>query len=221
MNKKIALIGGTGPEGKGLAKRFAISGNEIYIGSRNKERGEEIALELKNELKENYSNITIEGGANDEMAKQASICIIVVPYSAHQSTLEQIKEFLENKIIIDAVVPMEFQKGPRSIDAPDGSATEEAAKILDASTVIGAFHNLSAEILQNLDVDVEGDVLVTGNNKDAKKIVMDLSEEIATIRAIDAGPLRYSRYVEFLTVLLIGINGRYKSHSSISITDIN
>ena len=98
MNKKIALIGGTGPEGKGLAKRFAISGNEIYIGSRNKERGEEIALELKNELKENYSNITIEGGANDEMAKQATICIIVVPYSAHQETLEQIKEFLENKI---------------------------------------------------------------------------------------------------------------------------
>ena len=135
--------------------------------------------------------------------------------------MEQIKEFLENKIIIDAVVPMEFQKGPRSIDVPDGSATEEAANILDASTVIGAFHNLSAEILQNLDIDVEGDVLVTGNNKDAKKIVMDLSEEIATIRAIDAGPLRYSRYVEFLTVLLIGINGRYKSHSSISITDIN
>mgnify|MGYP001311145220 CR=1 FL=1 len=221
MNKKIALIGGTGPEGKGLAKRFAISGNEIYIGSRNKERGQEIALELKNELQKNYNDIVIEGGDNDEMAKQASICIIVVPYSAHQATLEQIKEHLQNKIVIDAVVPMEFQKGPRSIDVSDGSATEEAAKILDKSTVIGAFHNLSAEILQNLELDVHGDVLVTGNDKDAKKLVMDLSEEIQTVRGIDAGPLRYSKYVEFLTVLLIGINGRYKSHSSISVTDIN
>ena len=221
MNKKIALIGGTGPEGKGLAKRFAISGNEIYIGSRNKERGQEIALELKNELEKNYENITIEGGDNEEMAKQASICIIVVPYSAHKSTLKQIKELLDDKIVIDAVVPMEFQKGPRSIDAPDGSATEEAAIILDKSTVVGAFHNLSAEILQNLELDVQGDVLVTGNDKEAKKLVMELSEEISTIRAIDAGPLRYSKYVEFLTVLLIGINGRYKSHSSISITDIN
>jgi NADPH-dependent F420 reductase len=199
MNKKIALIGGTGPEGKGLAKRLAITGNQIFIGSRKQERGKEIAEELTNELNE-YPQICIKGGDNREMAELSEIIIIVVPYSAHKNTLMQIENELEGKIVIDAVVPMEFQKGPRSIEVEAGSATEEAAQILENSTVIGAFHNLSAEILMDLKKDVIGDVL---------------------IRAVDAGPLRNSKHVENLTVLLIGINGRYKAHSSIIITDIN
>jgi NADPH-dependent F420 reductase len=221
MNKKIALIGGTGPEGRGLAKRLSITDNEIFIGSRDEKKGKEIAQELKNELIHKYPNISINGGDNLKMARLAEIVIIVVPYSAHKATLEQIKDALKEKIVIDAVVPMEFQKGPRSIDVEEGSATEEAAAILIDSTVIGAFHNLSADTLLNLDKTVEGDVLITGNNKDAKKIVGELSEEISSVRSIDAGPLRYSKYVECLTVLLIGINKRYKSHSSLSITDIN
>ena len=220
MNKKIALIGGTGPEGKGLAKRLAITGNQIFIGSRKQERGMEIAEELTNELNE-YPQISIKGGGNQEMAELSEIIILVVPYSAHKNTLEQIKNELEGKIVIDAVVPMEFQKGPRSIEVEAGSATEEAAQVLENSTVVGAFHNLSAEILMDLKKDVVGDVLVTGNNKEAKQEVSSLAEEIGSIRAIDAGPLRYSKYVENLTVLLIGINGRYKTHSSIIITDIN
>ncbi|MDG1989859.1 MAG: NADPH-dependent F420 reductase [Dehalococcoidia bacterium] len=221
MNKKIALIGGTGPEGRGLAKRLSITKNEIFIGSRDEIRGREVAQELKNELINNYPNINIDGGDNIEMARLAEIVIIVVPYSAHKATLQQIKNVLADKIVIDAVVPMEFKKGPRSIDVEEGSATEEAAAILVDSTVIGAFHNLSADTLLNLDKIVQGDVLITGNDKDAKKIVGELSEEISSVRSVDAGPLRYSKYVELLTVLLIGINSRYKSHSSLSITDIN
>jgi 8-hydroxy-5-deazaflavin:NADPH oxidoreductase len=122
--------------------------------------------------------------------------------------------------VVDAVVPVRFERGPRPVAVEAGSATEEAAELLPDSRVIGAFHNLAADVLLDSAASVDADVLVTGNDAEAKETVSILAAQIKGARAIDAGPLRFSRFVEGLTVLLIGINGRYKAHSSIRVSGL-
>lgn len=217
MPHTIALVGGTGPEGRGLATRFALAGHRVIIGSRGAERGREVAAELAASL----GRGSISGDANDGAVAEANIVVVVVPYSAHRATLEGLRDALAGKIVVDAVVPVMFEKGPRPVDVAAGSATEEAAEILPDSTVIGAFHNLAAEVLLDPDASVDADVLVTGGNGEAKDAVMALANEIAGCRAVDAGPLRFSRFVEGITILVIGINGRYKVHGGVKITGLD
>lgn len=216
MPHTIALVGGTGPEGRGLATRFALAGHQIVIGSRDAARGGEVARELASAL--DHTNIT--GTSNEEAVLQSDIVIVVVPYEAHRPTLEALRNVLNGKIVVDAVVPVMFDRGPRPIEVEAGSATEEAAQLLPESTVIGAFHNLPADVLLDPQATLDADVLVTGANGDAKQAIMALAEEIEGCRAIDAGPLRFSRFVEGLTTLIIGINGRYKAHGAIRITGL-
>ena len=218
----IGIIGGTGPEGRGLATRFAIAGHKIIIGSRNEKRGLDVATELSETLNKSFPDkLNISGTNNLDTARESDIAIITVPYDAHLETLSELSPYLSDKIVIDAVVPVKFERGPRPIPVEAGSATEEAAKLLNDSSVIGAFHNLSAEKLLQPDLSLDSDVLITGNNSDAKNIVIDLANEIKGVRAIDAGPLRYSQFIENLTVLLIGINGRYKIESGLKISGID
>lgn len=219
MPHTIALIGGTGPEGRGLATRFALSGHRVIIGSRDAARGVTSGSELAAAL--GRDNIT--GGGNDEAAAQADIVVVVVPYAAHRATLEGLRGHLAGKIVVDAVVPMVFDRGPRPVDVEAGSATEEAAEILKdtGARVIGAFHNLSAEVLLDPAASVDADVLVTGADAEAKEVVMALAGEIAGVRGIDAGPLRFSRFVEDITILLVGINGRYKAHAGVHIAGLD
>ncbi len=217
MSHRIALVGGTGPEGRGLATRFAIAGHEVRIGSRNAERGEEIATDLAASL--GRDNIT--GGDNATVVAAADLVVVVVPYEAHRPTLESLRNEIGSKIVVDAVVPVRFERGPRPVEVPAGSATEEAKELLPDATVIGAFHNCAAEVLMDPNVPVDADVLVTGPNGEAKDTVMALANEIDGVRAVDAGPLRFSRFVEDITILLIGINGRYKTHSGIKINGLN
>ena len=218
MPHTIALIGGTGPEGRGLATRFALAGHRVIIGSRDAERG----LTASRELAATLGRANIEGGGNDAAAAQADIVVVVVPYAAHRATLEGLRAHLAGKIVVDAVVPMVFDRGPRPVDVPAGSATEEAAEILKdgGARVIGAFHNLSAEVLLDPAARVDADVLVTGADVEAKQAVMALAGEIAGVRGVDAGPLRFSRFVEGITILLVGINGRYKAHAGVRIAGL-
>ncbi|MEX1022656.1 MAG: NADPH-dependent F420 reductase [Dehalococcoidia bacterium] len=218
MPHTIALVGGTGPEGRGLATRFALAGHRVVIGSRDAERGRAVAADLASALDRDGGHVS--GGDNEEAVAGADLAVIVVPYSAHRATLEGLRDALAGKVVVDAVVPVTFDKGPRPVDVAAGSATEEAAEILPDSTVIGAFHNLAAEVLLDPQASVGADVLVTGANGDAKQAVMALAAEIEGCRAVDAGPLRFSRFVEGITVLLIGINGRYKVHGGVKITDL-
>jgi NADPH-dependent F420 reductase len=203
----IAFVGGTGPEGRGLATRLALAGHRIVIGSRSAERAEAAAVELRTLA----GRGEISGAANAEAVRAAHVVVVVVPFEGHRETLEALAGDLAGKIVIDAVVPVRFERGPRPVDVPEGSATEQAAAVLPGSRVIGAFHNLSAEVLLDPHAPVHADVLVTGADAEAKRVVMELAEQIEGIRAVDAGPLRFSRFVEGLTVLLIGINGRYSS----------
>jgi hypothetical protein len=221
MPHRIALVGGTGPEGRGLATRFAIAGHQVTIGSRDAARGVEVAAALAADLERSAPAATrIDGADNGAAVAGADLVVVVVPYTAHRPTLEGLREALAGKIVVDAVVPVRFERGPRPIEVAAGSATEEAAELLPDSRIIGAFHNLAADVLLDPALDVDADVLVTGGDAEAKQVVMALANEIAGVRAVDAGPLRFSRFVEGITTLLIGINGRYKSHSSIRIAGL-
>ena len=210
----IALVGGTGPEGKGLATRFSIAGHTVTIGSRDPARGVEIAEELNSKLEIlGQSFVPVQGDSNEHAVTNSAIVIVTVPYGGHRATLESLSHLLEGKIVIDTVVPVYFEKGPRPVEV------SEAAAILQNSNVIGAFHNLSAEVLMEPAVSLDSDVLVTGGG-DAKQVAIELVGDINGARPVDAGPLRYSRFVEGITILLIGINSRYKSHSGIVISGL-
>ena len=219
MSHTIALIGGTGPEGRGLATRFAMSGHRVILGSRDAERGVAAGAELAAAL----GRTNIEGAGNEEAAAAADMVVIVVPYAAHRATLEGLRAQLAGKIVVDAVVPMVFDRGPRPVDVEAGSATEEAAAILKdgGARVVGAFHNLSAEVLLDPAASVDADVLITGADAEAKQTVIALANEIAGVRGVDAGPLRFSRFVESITILLVGINGRYKTHAGVRIAGLH
>ena len=222
MAHRIALVGGTGPEGRGLATRFALAGHNVVIGSREATRGTEVAAELAASLATNAPNATtVTGTDNASAVDGADIVIVVVPYTAHRPTLEGLGSALDGKIVVDAAVPVRFEKGPRPIEVEAGSATEEAKQILPDARVIGAFHNLPAEVLLEPDAPLDADVLVTGGDQDAKDLVMALANEIEGARAVDAGPLRFSRFVEGITTLLIGINGRYKAHAGIKVAGLD
>ena len=220
MSRTIALIGGTGPEGRGLALRFALAGRDVVIGSRNAERGESIAAELRESLAGRDGLGALSGAANADAVAQAEIVIVTVPYEGHAATLSDLAGALAGKLVVDAVVPVRFERGPRPVEVAAGSATEEAAALLPDSRVTGAFHNLSAEILLDPDEPVRADVLVTGGDEETKRTVCALAEEIEGVRAVDAGPLRYSRFVEGLTILLIGINMRHRARTHVQVSGL-
>jgi NADPH-dependent F420 reductase len=217
MSVRIAFIGGTGPEGMGLAMRFARSGNMVFIGSRSEER----AAEAVAAVKEKVPDGDVFGGLNLEGAEKADIVFLTVPWEAHESTLAELAEAIADKILVDVVVPMSFDKdGPSAIDIDDGSAAEQASRMVPEAKVVSGFHHLDGKELQKIDRPVQGDVLIAGDNKPAKKKVMELVEQIEWVRALDAGPLLNSRYLENWTVVLVQLNKIYKAHSGIRITGI-
>ena len=209
----IAIVGGTGSLGLGLAGRLARPGVRVIIGSRDTGRAKEAARSLN----ANLGQELVDGMLNGDAVRAAELAVISVPYEGQRQMVADLAPQLRGKIVIDAVVPL--QKG-RPFIPPDGSALLEAQKILGEGTpVIGALHNISALDLQRPDEPL-GDVLVCGDDKEAKERVMGLLERIGA-RAFDAGPARNAYVVEGLTGILIQLNRRYKSkHASVKITGI-
>lgn len=213
----IAVLGGTGKEGKGLAYRWAKAGYRVVIGSRAPEKAEAAAAELLDLLN---GNALIEGADNPSAAHKADIVALTVPYAAHASTLESVKDALKGKILIDVTVPLVPPKVATVQMPPAGSAAQEAKQILGEDVqVCAAFQNISHEHLLT-DEEVECDVLVTGSSKEARAEALKLVEA-AGLRGWDAGPLENSVVVEGLTSVLIGINKKYGStHAGIRITGV-
>ena len=213
----IAVLGGTGKEGKGLAYRWARAGYHVMIGSRAAEKAVAAAQEITEMLK---GETTVEGMTNLEAAHEANIIVITVPYSAHRDTLEAVKEELKGKILVDVTVPLVPPKVATVQMPAAGSAAQEAKQILGEDVqVCAAFQNISHEHLLD-NADVECDVLVTGTSKDARAETIKLVEA-AGLRGWDAGPIENSVVVEGLTSVLIGINKKYGStHAGIKITGI-
>ena len=214
---RIAMLGGTGDEGLGLAMRFAAAGETLIIGSRSAERAKAAAEQVRATVEK----ARITGAENAEAAAAAETVFIAVPYSAQRPTLEPLREALAGKLVVTVVVPLEFGKGgPRAVQVPEGSAAQEAQAILSESRVVSAFQNLSAHELQRIGTDVDCDVVVCGADRESRQEVMRLAALIPGVRGIDGGALAYSRYVEDLTALLLALNRRYKTESGIRITGI-
>ena len=204
----IAILGGTGPQGQGLAMRFALAGIGVVLGSRDAARASEIAQELNDKLKETGRDFVAVEGSDNAAATQAAerMVMLAVPYSAHDATLNDIKASLGGKILIDIVVPL-AEGNPRKFDPPpEGSATEAAQKLLgDDIPVVGAFHNVSAAMLGRIDHAINCDILMCGGDLAAKEEVGELIEKIG-VAAYNAGPAVSARCIEALTPILIRLN---------------
>lgn len=213
----IAVLGGTGKEGKGLAYRWAKAGYKILIGSRSSERAVTTASEIM-ELAE--GNTSVVGTSNREAAQLAEIVVLTVPYAAHRETLESVKDVLKGKLLIDVSVPLVPGKVTKVQMPPAGSAAQEAKEIVgEGVEVVAAFQNISHEHLLK-DEDVDCDVLLTGTSKDARTEALKIVEA-AGLTGWDAGPIENSVVLEGLTSVLININKRYGStHAGIKITGV-
>jgi 8-hydroxy-5-deazaflavin:NADPH oxidoreductase len=214
----IAVLGGTGKEGSGLAARWALNGYRVIIGSRDADRARQRVTEINTELGGDY----LTGMENTEAARAADIVVLSVPYSAHKATLETVKPYLSDKILIDVTVPLQPPK-VRTVFVPEGhaAALEAQALVGDNVRVVSAFQNVSAVKLQDPHGDVDCDVLVTGDDMEAKAEVIKLIKA-SGMRGIDAGPLANAVAVEALTPVLLYINKTYKVKSSgIRITNID
>ena len=224
-NKRITIIGGTGDQGKGLALRWARAGFEIIIGSRDRERAKTASAEMRAALAGAASSVNIDGAANSDAAANASIIVLTIPFAAHISTLKEIREKIQpGALIIDVTVPLEPAVGgkpTRILGVWAGSAAEQCRELApEGAQVVSAFQNAGAEALADLDREVECDVIVCGDDREAKQRVRPLVTAIPGCRYIDGGPLANSRTVEAITALLIGFNIRYKTHTGLRITGI-
>jgi 8-hydroxy-5-deazaflavin:NADPH oxidoreductase len=211
----IAVLGGTGKEGKGLAYRWARAGYHVLIGSRDAEKAKAAAKEIQGMLGE---GISVVGMTNSEVAKEANIVVLTVPYAAHRSTLESVKDELQGKILVDVTAPLVPPKVSTVQMPAAGSASQEAREILgEGVEVCAAFQNISHEHLLD-DEEIDCDVLVTGTSKDARMETLKIVQA-AGLTGWDAGPIENSVVIEGLTSVLIGINKKYGStHAGIRIT---
>lgn len=213
----IGFIGGTGPEGRGLALRFALAGEDVLIGSRDAGRAQDAAESVR----EIAPSISIGGGVNADVAGRSDTVVVAVPYSAQRPTLEGLRDELRGKLVVNVVAPLEFSKGVASAIRVDaGSAALEAREIVPDAIHTAAFHNVSAQELLVPDRALDTDIVVFGDEADAKRKVMSLAETIKGARGVDGGGLENARYCEDLTALLLNINRIYKAHSMIRIVGI-
>lgn len=208
--KTIAIIGGTGKEGKGLAYRWGKAGYKIIIGSRQPEKAQIAAEEIKSLIKHTCE---IKGLINSEAVKMCDLAVLTVPYSAHKEMLQSIASYIQGKILIDVTVPLVPPRVTRVQMPAAGSAAQEAQQILgDGIQVVAAFQNISYEKLIAVD-DIECDVLVCGSGKQAREVVLELVQAAGLV-GWDAGPIENAVVVEGLTSILIGINKQFSVQSA-------
>ncbi len=214
----IGILGGTGDQGRGLARRFALAGHPVIIGSRSRERAQAAALQTGHDVR---------GLANRDAAREASVVIAAVPWEGHGDLLSGLAAELAGKIVVDCVNPLGFdQRGAYALPVAEGgpaegSAAEQAAALLPGSRVVAAFHHVSAVLLLDPEVDsLDQDVLVLGDDRHATDLVQALAARIPGVRGIYAGRLRNCGQIEALTANLVSINRRYKAHAGLRITDI-
>ena len=216
-HKRLAVLGGTGPQGGGLARRFAIAGLDVVIGSRDGERASAAAEELTRE-----TGRAVTGAENVAAATAADVILIVVPWDAHAPLVKELAAVLAGKLVVDCVNPLSFGKqGCSPILVEEGSAVEQAQMLLPESVVVGAFNTVSAVLLNDPSRDrIDTDVLVVGDVREATDLVQDLASAIPGMRGIYAGKQFNAHQVEAFTANLISMNRRYKVHAGIRVTDV-
>jgi NADPH-dependent F420 reductase len=214
----IAIIGGTGPQGKGLGYRFAKGGHDVILGSRSEGR----AMEAATELGERTTSGSVRGAANAKAAEAADLVLLAIPFDGHDDLVVELAPQLAGKLVVSCVNPLGFDKrGPHGLDLGPTSAAEKAQMLLPDSKVVGAFHHLSAAtLISEIDMLDHEDVLVCGDDADAKVAVIDLAATVTGKPGVDAGALRLARQLEPLTAVLISVNRRYKVRSGIAVVGL-
>ncbi len=206
----IAVLGGTGPQGKGLAARWAAAGIDVVLGSRDPARAQAAAEELG-----------VQGAGNLEAAQRGDIVLVAVPYDGHAGIIAEVADAVAGKILIDCVNPLGFDKqGPFSLAVPEGSAAQQAAALAPQARVVAAFHHVSAVLLADLEHLLDIDIMVLADDREAADEVIALADRIPGMRGVFAGRLRNAAQVEALTANLIAINRRYKIHAGVKVTDL-
>ena len=210
---RIGVLGGTGEQGRGLARRLALAGQSIVVGSRDAGRAAAAAAEIGS---------GVVGLGNEECARLSDVVIVAVPWDGHADLLSALVEALDGKVVVDCVNPLGFDKqGAYALPVAEGSAAQQAAAILSGSRVVAAFHLISAVLLLDESVDsIDTDVLVLGDDREATDLVQALADRIPGIRGVYGGRLRNAGQVEAMTANLISMNRRYKAHAGIRVTDI-
>ena len=211
--EKIAIIGGAGELGYGLALRWAKAGEDVIIGSREAAKAQEAAGRVNAAV----PDAKIAGADNVQAAGAASIVVLAVPFSAQAGILKSIKPAIKNAMVVDATVPLAASVGgrpTRMLGVWEGSAAQQAAGLLPGVPVVSGFHNISAEMLHDFALQLDCDILICGDDAAAKERLSALVKLIPGLRPLDAGPLEMSRIVESMTALMISLNRRYKTHHS-------
>jgi 8-hydroxy-5-deazaflavin:NADPH oxidoreductase len=221
MTRAIAVIGGTGPEGSGLALRWARAGETVIIGSRDAARAQQTAETIRKRV---GADTQVSGMENSAACAASDLLVLTVPFEAQAALLKQLKPAIRaGSILIDATVPLAASVGgraSRTLGVWQGSAAQQTAELVPKGvSVVAAFHNVSSELL-NGDGDVDCDVIVCSDDPNATEVAMELAAKIARVRAIDGGKLENARIVEQVTALLIGLNIRHKGHGGIRITGL-
>ena len=209
----VAVLGGTGEQGRGLARRLALAGHRVVLGSRDAARAEAAAADLPG---------SVEGADNAGAARAGDVVVVAVPWEGHEELLQALAGELAGKVVVDCVNPLGFDKqGSYALPVAEGSAAQQAAAVLPDSRVVAAFHHVSAVLLLDETVDsVDTDVLVLGDDREATDLVQALAGRIAGMRGVYGGRLRNAHQVEALTANLISINRRYKAHAGLRVTDV-
>lgn len=210
----VAVLGGTGEQGRGLALRWARAGVTVVIGSRDAERAAEVAA--------NFGLENVTGAENLKAAAKADVIVIAVPWAGHEALCTQVASAAAGKIVIDCVNPLGFDKqGAFALEVPQGSAAQQARELMPEATVTAAFHHLSAVLLLDESVEsLDTDVLVLGDDRRATDTVQALAQLLPGVRGVFAGRVRNAHQVEALTANLISVNRRYKAHAGVRVTDV-
>jgi 8-hydroxy-5-deazaflavin:NADPH oxidoreductase len=217
----VPIIGGTGALGYGLALRLAREGTPVVIGSRDRVRAEEAARDVR----EQAPDADVRGLENPDAAEAGPIVFLCVPFRAQSENLTNLKDSLQQgQVLVDATVPLAAAvsgKATRLLGVPQGSAAEQAQEMVpDGVTVVSSLHTVSAHLLRDPDHDLDEDILVAGDSKDAKRRVAEIVGRIPGLRPVDCGRLEIARLMEGLTPLLISVNVRHKTHAGLKLTGL-
>jgi NADPH-dependent F420 reductase len=215
----ISFLGGTGPQGRGLALRLALAGHTVAIGSRDVAKAEAAVGKLAAKTDQ---ALDVRAATNEEVADQAEVVVVTVPYAAQRATLTPLAAALAGKVVVSCVNAVAFDDaGPHPLPVPDGSAAQEVARLLPGARVVGAFQNVSAPLLLRVADPVAGDVLLVGDDEAARERVAALVADIADLRPVHVGPLRLAGPIEEMTAVLLAVNKRYGAHAGLALTGLD
>lgn len=218
VRETLGFIGGTGPQGRGLAARWAAAGHVVHLGSRSRERAQQAVDDI---LERTGGVGEVHAATNEEAAAAGEIVVVAVPYDAQQATLPPLRETVGDKVVLNVVNPMVFDDvGPRAVRVEAGSSAEECQELWPEARVVSAFHDVSSRRLLRVDEEIVTHVLICGDDNEAAHRVAHLASRIAGMWGVYCGPLRNSEYIENITPVLLFINRYYRIQAGLLIDGI-